>query len=56
MYNNLVAKNVENAWQFSKVYEEHLEEGSDDPSSKWIHWAKEGFADPKPIRFPMGMI
>eukprot|EP01115_Flamella_aegyptia_P007377 TRINITY_DN3065_c0_g1_i1.p1 TRINITY_DN3065_c0_g1~~TRINITY_DN3065_c0_g1_i1.p1 ORF type:complete len:203 (+),score=63.16 TRINITY_DN3065_c0_g1_i1:71-610(+) len=50
----MTATNVENAWQFSKVYEDHLDEGSDDLTGKWWNWAKNGFADPKPIRFPMG--
>src|SRR5690242_19350064 len=47
----MVAQNVENAWQYCKVYEEHLDVNGD-PSENWWKWAKEGFANKKPVRFP----
>lgn len=50
--NNRVAKNVENAWQFTKVYPEHLE--NDLPSQKYFNWARAGFQDQKAHRYPMG--
>lgn len=41
------SENVENAWQFSKQYEEHSDE-------EHKEWSRKGFEDKKPHRFPMG--
>lgn len=47
------AKVMENAWQYSKVYPEHLEsDGS--VGEKWLKWRQEGLDNPNPIRYPMG--
>lgn len=47
------AKNVENAWQYSKVYEQHL--GADrNPTPAWLEWAMSGWAKEKADRYPMG--
>lgn len=46
------ATNVENAWQFSKVYPEHDAEGV--PSAEWFEWRRAGFANPRAVRYPMG--
>ena len=45
--------NVENGWQYSKVYKDFV---ADDglPSSEYFVWARKGFANPQAIRFPMG--
>ena len=43
------ARNMENAWQYSKVYKEHL--GN---YEKWKIWALGGFVNPRAIRYPMG--
>jgi hypothetical protein len=53
MWGGHVATNVENAWQFSKTYPEHLE---DDGSvgQKWLYWAQNGWNDPIARRYPMG--
>ena len=42
------AKNMENAWQFLKVYPNH------EDKEKYLKWAHEGFASKKAFRFPMG--
>jgi hypothetical protein len=47
------AQNVENAWQFCKVYPEHVDETGDIKPAYW-EWAKAGWADPIAHRFPMG--
>jgi hypothetical protein len=53
LYGDYVAQNVENAWQFSKVYAEHV--GSDGkPSPAYFEWAKQGWMDTKAHRYPMG--
>ena len=46
--------NMENAWQFSKVYPEagHWRNGR--PSFVWFMWAKRGWADQRAHRYPMG--
>lgn len=47
------AKNVENAWQFSKVYKKHL---NPDNSIKreYFEWREKGFSDSFAHRYPMG--
>lgn len=53
LFDGTFAQNVENAWQYAKVYEQHLDpEGN--PSPEYFHWAREGFLNPKAVRFPMG--
>lgn len=53
LYNDMVAMNVENAWQFSKVYAQHT--GPDgEPNEDYWQWAKRGWASYKPYRYPMG--
>lgn len=48
-----VAQNVENAWQFSKVYREHV--GPDGyPTAAWYAWASSGWRSPRAFRYPMG--
>jgi hypothetical protein len=51
---NLISYNVENAWQFSKVYPEHISKYSDMPSNEWWEWAKKGWSDTYAHRYPMG--
>lgn len=50
----ITARNVENAWQFSKVYQEHLVPGTDEIDPAWFVWRDQGFADPRAHRYPMG--
>lgn len=47
------AKNLENLWQFSKVYLEHLTVNGN-PSSAWAEWRHKGFLDARAHRYPMG--
>ena len=53
LYDDYFAHNLENAWQYSKVYHEHLGEDGKPTEAYW-EWAREGWANPKPVRFPMG--
>lgn len=47
------AQNVENAWQFSKVYKDQVDpEGN--PSSIWYNWREIGFKTSKAVRYPKG--
>lgn len=60
---NKPAHNLENAWQYAKVYQEHARsakipdappEKQPPPSAAYFAWAKAGWDDVKPQRFPMG--
>ena len=52
LYADYTSKNMENAWQFSKVYPEHVE-GKRITKEYW-KWAKAGWTDDKAHRYPMG--
>lgn len=53
LYDNYMAFNIENAYQYSKVYAEYVTvEGT--PSQHYWEWAKKGWLNPKPIKYPMG--
>lgn len=47
------ALNVENAWQFSKVYKCHTDDNGD-PTDEYFEWAKKGWNDTRAHRYPMG--
>jgi hypothetical protein len=53
LYNEYVSTNVENAWQFSKVYKGYIDSGGN-PSKEYFNWAIEGWSNPQAIRYPMG--
>lgn len=53
MYQGIISRNMENAWQFSKVYKEHLIKGSKISLRYW-KWAQQGWNDEKGHRYPMG--
>lgn len=45
---DFVSQNVENAWQYSKRYEEH------DDYDAWLDWAERGYRKTRADRYPMG--
>jgi len=48
------AKNLENLWQFSKVYfPEHID-ADYNPNHQWYEWRQRGFDDKRAHRYPMG--
>jgi len=53
MYFGLIAKNVENAWQFSKVYG-HQADKDGNPTDEWVKWALQGYNDSYAHRYPAG--
>lgn len=53
LYDNHVAQNVENAWQFSKVYEVHTDQNNE-PTNEYYDWAKKGWSETFAHRYPMG--
>ena len=48
------AKNMENAWQFCKVYKEFTDTDGYSPADAYWKWAENGWNDSKPHRFPLG--
>lgn len=53
LYDGYISENMENAWQFSKVYEYYLEaDGS--VGERYIKWAQDGWNDTRAHRYPMG--
>lgn len=53
LYEGIVAKNMENAWQFSKVYDCHVD-ANDDPTIQYFEWAVNGWNSNYAHRYPMG--
>lgn len=53
LYDDYVARNVENAWQFSKVYSQHLSKTGKILPAYW-DWATKGWDDTYAHRYPMG--
>lgn len=53
LYGNFTAKKMENAWQYSKVYPQHV--GADgNPNQDYFRWAQDGWASSHAVRYPMG--
>jgi hypothetical protein len=52
LYGEYIAKNVENAWQFSKVYKDYADEYGN-PTPAYFTWAKKGWQDNWAHRYPM---
>lgn len=53
LYGEFTAKNVENAWQYSKVYPEHVyPDGT--VSTSYMTWAINGWNQTRAERYPMG--
>jgi len=53
LYGNYIAKRMENAWQYSKVYKCHIDYNGN-PTANYWKWAKTGWADDWAHRYPMG--
>lgn len=53
LYDGRTATNVENAWQFAKLYSKHAD-AQGNPTDEYWKWAEAGWNDPKPHRYPMG--
>jgi len=53
LYYKFVSRNVENAWQFSKVYPEHVDV-SGNPTQLYWNWANQGWKKYRAERYPMG--
>jgi hypothetical protein len=54
LYGNRFARNVENAWQFSKVYRCYVDSNNSEPIDDWWKWSEQGFNQERGVRYPMG--
>ncbi len=48
-----LAKNMENLWQFSKVYTDHVDQNNN-PTPDFFTWQRTGFGDSWAHRYPKG--
>lgn len=53
LYGKYVSKNVENGWQYSKVYSEHVGKNGM-PTDEYFEWAQNGWREKRANRYPMG--
>lgn len=53
LYGSYVSKNVENAWQYSKVYAYYTDEQGN-PDESYFKWAEDGWNSVRANRYPMG--
>lgn len=53
LYDEHWAYNVENAYQFAKIYAQHDMNGV--PSLSYLEWATKGWQTKKPIKYPFGV-
>ena len=52
LYGEYSSQNVENAWQYSKVYEYYTDDG--EPAPRYFSWAEDGWKSTRAQRYPMG--
>jgi hypothetical protein len=53
LYGGYKSRNVENGWQYSKVYSCHVDNNGD-PTKHYFDWAADGWASKRAQRYPMG--
>lgn len=53
LYSGYKSQNMENGWQYSKVYPEHVGR-TDNIREEYFWWATEGWDNPRAVRYPMG--
>lgn len=53
LYDGYKSLNVENAWQYSKVYEYYTDDQGN-PDERYFKWAQDGWNSVRAQRYPMG--
>ncbi len=53
LYASESALNMENAWQYSKVYSKFID-AQGEPTTEYFNWARKGWLTQRAIRYPMG--
>lgn len=51
---HIVPKNVENLWQYSKVYSWMWDHEHNEPNDQYWEWAEKGWSNPRAERYPVG--
>lgn len=51
-YDGTIVKNVENFWQYTKCFPQHVKDG--EPTPEYFEWARKGWGDTYAHRYPMG--
>jgi hypothetical protein len=54
LYGKYTSQNMENGWQYAKVYKECISRKLGKIKKEYWTWAKEGWDNPKAVRYPMG--
>ena len=54
LYAGYTSQNMENGWQYSKVYPEHVSRKSGNIKEEYFWWATEGWDNLRAVRYPMG--
>jgi len=55
LYSGMWSKTMENAWQYAKVYPQHLNPGHGwEVTTPYWNWARAGWGNPRAVRYPMG--
>jgi len=52
LYDGMISQNMENAWQYSKVYRKYAD--GQEPATDYWDWAEQGWNNKKAVRYPMG--
>lgn len=53
LYGKFKSRNMENGWQYAKVYKEFLDDAGG-VGSKYYDWAVAGWNNPRAVRYPVG--
>lgn len=56
LYGQFASRNMENGWQYAKVYSEYVKtvEGYREIAPGYWNWAQAGWSNPTAVRYPMG--
>jgi hypothetical protein len=55
LYDEYWSYNIENAFQYSKIYVEYQSTLTELPSEHYYEWAQKGWLNPRPIKYPCGV-
>ena len=53
LYDGYTATSIENGYQFAKLYAEHADDDGN-PTHLYWDWCRRGWANPRPIKHPLG--
>lgn len=53
LFGDLISQNMENGWQYTKVYKQFIDDKGH-PKDEYFKWAASGWNNPRAVRYPMG--